>query len=42
MSLNESSAKLDALLDKTSKKFEKICFETGSVELKFINEHDDT
>lgn len=42
MALNESSAKVDALLDKTCKKFEKICFETGSAELKYVDDMDDT
>lgn len=41
MSLNESSAKLDQILDKTCKKFEKICFETGSAELKYIDAMDE-
>lgn len=42
MALNESSAKMDNLLDKTCKKFEKICFETGSAELKYVDDLDDT
>lgn len=42
MALNESSAKMDLLLDKTCKKFEKICFETGSAELKYVDDLDDT
>ena len=42
MALNESSAKMDNLIDKTCKKFEKICFETGSAELKYVDEMDET
>ncbi len=42
MALNESTAKMDNLIDKTCKKFEKICFETGSAELNFVNEMDET
>ena len=41
MALNESSAKLDANLDKTCKKFEKICFETGSTELRYKDGNND-
>lgn len=35
MALNESSAKLDSTLDKTCKKFEKICFDTGTTDLRY-------
>lgn len=41
MALNETTAKMDLLLDKTCKKFEKICFETGSSELLFQDEKDE-
>lgn len=42
MSLNESSSKLDNTLDKTCKKFEKICFETGSNEIKYQDPMDES
>lgn len=42
MALNESSSKLDNTLDKVCKKFEKICFETGSTDLRHVDPIDDT
>jgi len=42
MALNETSAKLDNTLDKICKKFEKICFDTGSTDLRYHDSMDDS
>ena len=38
MALNESAAKLDSQLDITCKKFEKVCFDNGAIELLYSDE----
>jgi len=38
MALNESAAKLDMQLDITCKKFEKVCFDNGAIELQYSDE----
>ena len=38
MALNESAGKLDMQLDITCKKFEKVCFDNGAIELQYSDE----
>ena len=42
MTLNETSSKLDTQLDGACKKFERVCFDTGSSTLVYKDEMDDT
>lgn len=41
MALNESSSKIDTALDAACKKFERVCFDTGSSTLVYKDEMDD-
>jgi len=40
MQLNEAAAKLDAQLDITCKKYEKLCFDNGATEMHYTDENE--
>lgn len=42
MALNETSSKIDAMLDVACKKFERVCFDTGSSTLVYKDDRDDS
>jgi hypothetical protein len=40
MQLNEAAAKLDAQLDITAKKYEKLCFDNGATAMHYTDENE--
>lgn len=42
MALNETSSKIDSMLDVACKKFERVCFDTGSSTLVYKDDRDDS